>query len=411
MESNAPELSTIKILFVDDEENILKSLRRELADSEAEIFVAESAVEGLKLLERERIDIVVSDYRMPLMDGIEFLGVVKRRYPGAYRVMLSGFMEQQIVLKALSSGIASVSLLKPWDSKKLQEEIRHLARTRQFLKSQEILNLVNAIEDLPALPDIYGEFTRAVEADSSCEDLSRIIGRDIATTTWILHVASSGYYHLDSKDLSLEKAVMYIGINGIRDMLLFTSLLKRGAKSGTRNEQLAWITAHSLTVNYAIGEIHRLRFGKPLQETYGSVGLTHDIGKVITLGCLPERFDAVTAHMQEHPESNFYQSELSLGFAGSTHVEIGAFFLDLWGLPEASVAACLYHHGSEGCSASFSGILGLCRTAHLLDDYIEGCTEGGGDGPPSFVVGFEEDGVANLIADLRKRRQESLGAL
>ena len=411
MESNAPELSTIKILFVDDEENILKSLRRELADSEAEIFLAGSAEEGLKVLERERIDVVVSDYRMPLMDGIEFLGIVRKQYPGAYRVMLSGFMEQQVVLKALSSGVASVSLPKPWEGDKLQEEIRHLTRTRRLLKSPEILNVVNAIEDLPTCPDVYREFTRAVEADSSCEELSRIISRDITVTTWILHVANSAYYRVDSKDLSLEKALMYIGVSGIRDMLLFASLLKHGNGSSTQSEQLARITGHSLTVNYAIRKLHRLRFGKPLPEAYGSVGLTHDIGKVIMLGCLPERFNAVIAHMRDHPDASFHQSELSIGFAGSTHVEIGAFFLDLWGLPEVSVAASLYHHGSEGCNGSFVDVLDLCRTAHLLDDYIGGCTDTGENELPSFLEGFEKEGIADLIADLRKRRERGSGAL
>jgi HD-like signal output (HDOD) protein/ActR/RegA family two-component response regulator len=411
MERNAPELSTVNILFVDDEENILKSLRRELADSEAEIFLARSAEEGLGILERERIDIVVSDYRMPLMDGMEFLGIVRRLYPGAHRVMLSGFVEQHVVLKALSSGIASVSIPKPWEGEKLREELWHLARTRQLLKSPEILNVVNAIEDLPTLPNIYCEFTRAVEAETSREELSRIISRDIATTTWILHVANSGYYHLDSKNFSLGKALMYIGINGIRDMLLFTSLLKHGNKSRAQSEQLTQVTVHSLMVNCAIGELHRLKFGKPLPEPYGSVGLTHDIGKVILLGCLPQRFNAIAAYMRDHPDVNFYQSELSMGFAGSTHAEIGAFFLDLWGLPEVSVATSLYHHGSEGCNASFSAILDLCRTAHLLDRHIGGCADAGEDEPSSFLEGFDKSGAGNLIAELRKKREEGLAVL
>ncbi|HUJ70029.1 MAG TPA: HDOD domain-containing protein [Syntrophorhabdales bacterium] len=402
MEGNAPDLSTVTILFVDDEDNILRSLRRELADSEAEIFLAGSAEEGLKLLERERVDIVVSDYRMPVMNGIEFLGLVRKRYPGVYRVMLSGFMEQHIVLKALSSGVASVSIPKPWEGEKLQEEIRHLTRTRRLLKSPEILNVVNAIEDLPTLPDVYREFARAVEADSSCEELSRIISRDIATTTRILHVASSAYYRVDSKSLSLEKALMHIGINGIRDMLLFASLLEHGNRSSTQSEQLARIASHSFTVNCAIGELHRLKFGKPLPEAYGSVGLTHDIGKVIMLGSLPERFDAVIAQMHDQPDADFHQSELSLGFAGSTHVEIGAFFLDLWGLPEVSVTTSLYHHGSEACNASFLDILDLCRTAHLLDDYLEGSTDTEENELPSFLAGFEEQGIINLIAGLKQ---------
>lgn len=413
MANTASEPMAAKILFVDDEENILRSLRREFVDTEFETFLASSIDEALKVLERERVDIVVSDYRMPSMDGLEFLGLVRRLYPGTYRVMLSGFVEQHVILRALSSGLASAFIGKPWESEQLHEKIGHLIRSKQLLKSPEVLRMVNAIEDLPSLPTVYSEFTRAVEEERTCEELSGVIRRDIATTALILRVAGSGYYHLGGKGLSLEKALAYIGIRGIRDILLFTALLKHGCRERSQSEWLTRVTKHSIMVNCAVGELHRMKFDKPLPEPYTSVGITHDVGKVIMLAHLPERFNAVTAHMLGHPGAGFYESELALGLAGTTHVEIGAFFLDVWGLPESSVAACLYHHDPEGCNdPSYRDILGLCGAAHMLTDRVEGKTGEENQASSALPAGFEEvGGMDDLIAELKKRQEDDLGAL
>ena len=91
--NNTQPLKLGKVLFVDDERNILKSLRRAFIHSDFDVFIACGGEEGLKILEQEKIDIVVSDYKMPGLNGLQFLAIVMERFPNVYRTILSGFVE------------------------------------------------------------------------------------------------------------------------------------------------------------------------------------------------------------------------------------------------------------------------------------------------------------------------------
>ena len=116
------------ILLVDDEQNILFALKRELHqwahDRNVEILTALSAKEGLSILEKrhEVIDVIVSDLRMPEMKGSDFLLEVKQKYPSIITLLLTGYSETGEIVKSVSAGIFSY-MLKPWDSGYLLAEI------------------------------------------------------------------------------------------------------------------------------------------------------------------------------------------------------------------------------------------------------------------------------------------------
>jgi HD-like signal output (HDOD) protein/CheY-like chemotaxis protein len=405
MDESMPQGQAGKILFVDDEANILKSLRREFIDTDYEVHLAQSAEEGRRILEAENIDIVVSDYKMPVMDGIEFLKIVMKQFPAVCRVILSGFVDQYSVLKALSSGLVSSYIPKPWETDAIQAKLNHLFQTRRALKNIEILKTVNSIEELPTLPSVYGEFVRAVEAECPYNELASIITRDIASTTKLLRIASSAYYHLD-KDISVERALSYIGSNAIRQILLFASLADGAHWDSTRRAYLHEISIHSVLVNYSMGELYHIIFNKPLPEHYASVCITHDIGKVVMLEHLPDRYDGALAHMKNNPEKDFYQSELALGFAGATHAEIGAFFLDLWGLPAGSIEASLYHHDLKGHREGIQDILETCRSADLLSNHIMSHPDAAKEELPLFLEKYTEKGrIYDLIARIGEKHE------
>ena len=86
------------ILFVDDEQNVLRSLKRLLYDESWNLFFADSGPKGLEILNQENVDLVVSDVRMPGMDGVAFLKEVKKVYPHIIRIFLSGYADHQAVV-------------------------------------------------------------------------------------------------------------------------------------------------------------------------------------------------------------------------------------------------------------------------------------------------------------------------
>lgn len=112
-----------KILFVDDEDGILNTLKRSLRKEPYNITTTNCVDEALNILNKYQFDLVISDYRMPKMNGIEFLGVVKVRYPNTTRVMLSGYADPDIIIQAINDGEVFKFIKKPWDIVELKKTI------------------------------------------------------------------------------------------------------------------------------------------------------------------------------------------------------------------------------------------------------------------------------------------------
>lgn len=127
MENTNPT-TPLRILFVDDEANILSSLKRLMVDEPYEIFTAQSGKEALALLERDRsIAVIVSDQRMPEMNGAEFLEKARAIVPEAGRIVLTGYADMQAAVDAINKGGAQRYIAKPWNDNELITLIRDTA--------------------------------------------------------------------------------------------------------------------------------------------------------------------------------------------------------------------------------------------------------------------------------------------
>jgi two-component system response regulator HupR/HoxA len=109
------------ILFVDDEEKVLKSLERGLLDEPYNCYFAKSGKSALEILEQNEVHIIVTDMRMPEMSGLELLRIVKEKYPHIVRLVLSGYTQVTTLLTAINQGEIFKFITKPW---KLEEEFK-----------------------------------------------------------------------------------------------------------------------------------------------------------------------------------------------------------------------------------------------------------------------------------------------
>lgn len=109
-----------KILIVDDEENVLKALRRSLRKEGYELLLASQPSEGLEILKTTSVDLVLSDHLMPNMTGLEFLKLVRNRHPDCLRIMLTGHADMQTAIDAINQGEIYRFLTKPWDDTELK---------------------------------------------------------------------------------------------------------------------------------------------------------------------------------------------------------------------------------------------------------------------------------------------------
>ncbi|MCA9039694.1 MAG: response regulator [Planctomycetaceae bacterium] len=144
---------TEKILFVDDEENVLRSLKRMLRRENYEILTASSGEEGLRLLKQHKVQVVVSDQRMPEMTGTEFLSQVRKLYPDTIRVVLSGYADAAAILTSINEGNIFRFLTKPWIEEELRVNLRSCLEQHAMVEQNKILteSLYKQNEELKVL--------------------------------------------------------------------------------------------------------------------------------------------------------------------------------------------------------------------------------------------------------------------
>ncbi|MFT5314113.1 MAG: two-component system repressor protein LuxO [Paraglaciecola sp.] len=132
------------ILFVDDEIDILNVLKRLVHDMNLEVYTASSAKEGLQIIQKNHIDIVISDKNMPGMSGGEFLQKVAENWPDTIRIMLTAYTELSDVITAINSGKIWGYMKKPWDNKELKANIQQALNYREVLTERSLLRLTLA---------------------------------------------------------------------------------------------------------------------------------------------------------------------------------------------------------------------------------------------------------------------------
>jgi len=113
------------VLFVDDEEKILRSLKRGLMDESYKSLFANSGREALEILKKNEVHVLVTDMRMPEMSGLELLRIVKKEYPHIVRMVLSGYTQVNTLLTAINQGEIFKFITKPWQ---LEEEFKPAIR-------------------------------------------------------------------------------------------------------------------------------------------------------------------------------------------------------------------------------------------------------------------------------------------
>ena len=358
----------VKLLVVDDERIILKSIKRGFFASGFDVFTASNGEEGLDILKTEDIDIVISDYRMPVMDGLEFLRIVKKEYPAISRIILSSLVEHSAIVKSLTRGLASTYFPKPWDNEVIEKRINHILQLRRILRGKKILGLVNSIDKLPVLPSIYQNFMEAIDAEKSIKEISKILMNDPAISVKVLQIANSAFYGL-SESASIEQAISYLGLTLIKDIVLTISVTTNMSWTKYQLDQIQDIFHHSSMVNKFIPKLYNIRYSNKKKQ-FPSVGLTHDIGKIILLQYFPERYKKIMEMMKENPDMSFYSCELALGFRENTHSEIGAYFLNWWNLPEIITEVALFHHNPEKCGENYKTFLEISALVNNLVNYL-----------------------------------------
>ena len=185
------------VLCVDDEKNILNSLRRLLRQENYNLLTASSGAEGLKLLEETHVQLVISDQRMPEMSGVDFLSQVREKYPEIIRIILSGYTDVNSITDAINKGHIYKFLLKPWDEQNLFLEIRQALQKYDLIEDNQRLHqqVLRQNEELKRmnenLEQIVAARTSELGLQNQALELSHAILEDIPLS--IIGLSAEGF--------------------------------------------------------------------------------------------------------------------------------------------------------------------------------------------------------------------------
>lgn len=328
------------ILFVDDEKAILNTFQRSLRGSGWEVLTAESGQSALDILARRNIDIIISDMRMPNMNGHQLLRKVKELYPATIRLILSGQAEEKEITAAMLDGSSKMYLLKPWDNELLTKVIRQLLDAREMLRNRNLLLLINKMDGLCSPPQIYMKITEMIGADADMHQISAVVEQDPVLAAKVLQMVNSAFFGI--KTGSINQAVMYLGLATLKGIVLATNLcgMMPGHGSGAFDRDFVW--NHATSTNRLACGLYRQLTGRTIPPIASAAGLLHDIGWVALLHQMPDLYRKVVAAQAEQPESSLDDLERSI--LGVSHQEVGGYLLDWWGLPQPIIESAMFHH-------------------------------------------------------------------
>jgi HD-like signal output (HDOD) protein len=353
------------VIFVDDEPLVLQGLQRMLRPEREhwDMRFARSAAEALGLLEREPFDAVVSDLRMPEMDGAALLAAVMDRYPHMTRIVLSGEMDRDLTFRTVHC--AHQFLSKPCDADTLKLTLARASSLRKLLNDRRLKSLLPRLESLPSLPALYTEILAEIQApNSSFRKVGDLVARDLGMTAKILQLVNSAFFGLARRVASPQDAVSLLGYDTVRALVLSAKIFSQVNLQRIPGFWLDALWQHSFSTSLfarAIGVGEKLP--RKAQDEAFTAGILHDLGKLILAQNFPDDYTEAIAQSDRHNRPLW---EVEIERFGASHAELGAYLLGLWGIGEDVVAAVAQHHQPPP-AGSAARVTAVVYAANLLE--------------------------------------------
>jgi putative nucleotidyltransferase with HDIG domain len=354
-----------KILFVDDEPKVLEGLRRMLRPHrhEWDMTFASSGEEALSVLALSQFDVLVTDMRMPGMDGAQLLAEVRGRYPHLVRIILTGQSSREAVLRTIQ--MAHRQLSKPCDAEVLKATLMRACALSELLTNSTLVTLASRIESVPSLPSLYLEVVQELEGpEPSLQKVGKIIAQDAGMTAKILQIVHSAFFGPRAHVSSVAHAVVALGSETTKMLVLAANIFSKFNQADLHVLAIDALLAHSQATSRLAGLIAKAEQSEQrFIECSCMAGLLHDIGKLLLAGYMPDAYRKVLALARE---KDLRPIDAEREILGATHAEVGAYLLGLWGLPDLIVEAVAWHHSPADCPADAFSPLTAVHVANAL---------------------------------------------
>jgi HD-like signal output (HDOD) protein/CheY-like chemotaxis protein len=393
----------LRVLFVDDDACILAgladALRRRPSGWDARF--AHGGEAALDAIAARRFDVVVSDLSMPGIDGIDVLSRARECQPDAVRIVLSGGAEPGAALAA--ARVAHRYLAKPFREEDLRTAVDRAWRLRSLLRQEGWRRAAGGVMALPSCPPIYVELTElATDPDATATDAARIVERDIAMTAKVLQLVNSAFFGLGRRIARIPEAIHYLGLTTLRALVLHAGAFE--AFAPTRPIEGFDIGALQRRSHLAARIAWAIAPDLPTREEAFTASMLHGVGLLVLARSDPYEFADTIAAARE---SGVPLHAIEYARHGSSHAELGAYVLGVWGLPDSLVEAVAHQHridrlAGPGLDVALAVHVAAALAAEHVPDAVAVAVAAGAGAGTLDAATLEAAGVAGNVRAWRE---------
>ena len=328
-----------QIIFVDDDVYALKGYQRSLEPyvNEWDVYFFTTGQEALTFMSQKPIDVLITDLRMPGMDGIALLEHAIQYFPGVIRMILSGNIEEPSAYKAAS--LAHQLIAKPCDIETIRNSVEETCQLRDTLSDKKLVKLVTGIKSLPSVPTLYVQLLKEFQSEQpTMSKVGEIISMDVAMTAKILQLVNSAFFSIPYKVSNLNQALSILGLNTIKALVLSVGVFSEYQTRVYSAFSIDELYQHSIFVGNLSGAIAASAgLSRAEQDEAQMAGILHDVGKLIQTD-IPGFYRLLSMN------TKLPDIQMEYHYLGTSHAELGAYMLSLWGLPSGVIKAVAFHH-------------------------------------------------------------------
>jgi len=331
------------ILFVNDDSNYVAKLRSivDKVQWKWDIHFTRSGREALNILKKEPYDVLICDVNLPDMNYTDLLKQVREQYPKIARIVLTSLQEKENTLRAIR--LAHQCLLKSSVPDDLESKLNSIFNLHDLFINSNFRRIISQIDFLPSISFLYDETLRRLNLpNTSTRAIGELIAKDMGMTSTILRLVNSAFFGFAYRISDPVHAVNLLGLETVKTLVFSIKLFSQFQKENIEDLSIEDFWRHSLEVGILARRISTAeRMKKQVIHDSFTAGLLHDVGKFIVAANLPDEYHAaISLAVKKKIEVSKAEQEV----IGTTHAEIGAYLLGLWGLPEKVVEAVAFHH-------------------------------------------------------------------
>jgi DNA-binding NarL/FixJ family response regulator len=329
----------MRILFVDDEARILDGLRRMLWSRRNEwtMEFATGGAAALAALRAAPFDVVVTDMRMPEMDGAALLEVVNHEWPATARVVLSGQTEHAAAERA--ARVAHQFVSKPCEPAELASTLARLASDHRLVPDHAVRHVLGHVLTVPSPPVVYGELARALGEAAPLSRVAALVRRDPGLTATVLRLVDTTFFGRGGTSPRMESALGTLGPGPLRSVVLAGQSANAQAVAAIGDALSLDDEARHARLTAAVARALAPPGIDP--HVASKAGLLYNVGRLVS-----------AAFLQSYP--------------GVPHGDVGGYLLGLWGLRRDVVAAVAHRDQPDRADDADAALVATVHVADVL---------------------------------------------